>query len=60
MDAKFGQLKYESQGELFSAPGDAQKSTNKTSINTFEVNLMIQFSVQSQVYHDLHQRMYHL
>ena len=42
INAKSSQLKNESKSELFSAPGDAQENTYETTINTFEVRLMIQ------------------
>ena len=45
MDAKSGQLKNESKSEIFSALGDAQESTNGTTINTFDMRLIIQFRV---------------
>ena len=45
MDEKFAQLKNESKIELFSAPADAQESENGTTLNAFEVRLMIQFRV---------------
>ena len=32
-DTKSSQLKSESKGELFSAPGDAQENSNGTTIN---------------------------
>ena len=40
VDAKSGQLKSESRSELFSGPGDAQESANRTTINAFEVHLL--------------------
>ena len=45
MDAKSGQLKNESKSETFSALGDAQESANGTTINTFDMRLIIQFRV---------------
>ena len=45
MDAKSGQLKNESKSEIFSALGDAQESGNGTTINTFDMRLIIQFRV---------------
>ena len=45
MDPKSGLLKNESKNELFSTPGDAQESANGTTINAFDVRLMIQFRV---------------
>ena len=43
--AKYGQLKNESNCQCFSATGGAQESANKTTLNTFEVHLMIQYMV---------------
>ena len=43
MYAKSAQLKNESKGELFSAPVDGQESAKRTTINAFEVRLMVQF-----------------
>ena len=31
--------------KIFSAPGDAQESANRTTINVFDVRLMVKFSV---------------
>ena len=45
MDAKSGQLKTEKNIELFSAPGDVQESANRTTVNAFQVRLMIQLRV---------------
>ena len=45
MDAKSGQLKNESKSGIFSAPGDAKESANGTTINVFDVPLMVQFRV---------------
>ena len=45
MHAKLGQLKNESKTKIFCEPGDAQQSSNGTTINTFDVGLMIQFRV---------------
>ena len=41
MDAKSSQLKNESKNEHFNEPGDAQGSANQTTINGFEVRLII-------------------
>ena len=41
MDAKSSQLKDESKSKFFSAPSDAQKNVNETTINAFEMLLMI-------------------
>ena len=51
MDAKSTQLKNESK---CTAPGDAQDSTNGTTINAFEVRLMIQFRVHLIIHLELH------
>ena len=53
-DAKFGQLKNESENELFSAPGNAQEYQNGTAINAFEFCLMIQFRVHLIIHLELH------
>ena len=45
MNEKSGELKDESQSELFSAPGDAQEFGNVKTTNAFEVQLMVQFRV---------------
>ena len=65
MDAKSGQLKNECKGEIqaqwfapgdvhFSAPGDAQESANRTTINVFDVSLMVQFWVHLVIHLELH------
>lgn len=54
MDAKSGQLKNESNSELFSAPADAQESVNGTTAKVFEVLLMRQFSVHLIIQLELH------
>ena len=54
MDAKSGQLKNESKGEIFSVPGDAQESVNGTTINMFDVRLMVQFRVHLMKHMELH------
>ena len=41
MDAKSSQLKDESKSKFFSAPSDAQKNVNETTINAFEMRLMV-------------------
>ena len=41
MNAKSAQFENENKSEHFSAPADAQESTNGTTINAFEVCLMI-------------------
>ena len=53
-NAKSGQLKNESKNELFSAPGDAQESENGTTVNAFELRLMIQFRVHLIIHLELH------
>ena len=40
MNAKSAQFENENKSEHFSAPADAQESTNGTTINAFEVRLM--------------------
>ena len=54
MDAKSGQLINESMSETFSAPGDAQKSANITTINASGVRLMVQFRVHLIIQLELH------
>ena len=54
MDAKSGQLKNESESELFIASGDARESANGTTINAFEVHLMVQFRVHLILHLQLH------
>ena len=54
MDAKSGQLKNESKSEIFSAPGDAQESANGTTINMFDVRLMVQFRMHLIIHTELH------
>ena len=44
-NANFGQIKDGSWSELFSAPVDAQGSTNEEMINVLEVRLIIQYMV---------------
>ena len=52
MDAKSGQLKNESESEMFRAPGDAQEIASGTMmfdvclmVNALDVCLMVQFRV---------------
>ena len=45
MDAKSGHLKSEGKSDIFSAPGDAQESANGTTINAFDVRLIVQIRV---------------
>ena len=54
MDAKSGQLKNESKSEFFRAPGDAQESANGTTINMFDVRLMVQFRMHLIIHTELH------
>ena len=44
MDAKYRQLK-KNETKILSAPGDVQESPNGTTINVFDVRLMVQFRV---------------
>ena len=59
MDVKSGQLKDESKSELFSAPGYAQRSPTRATINALEVPLMVQFRVQPIIHLELHPRVQH-
>ena len=54
MDTKSGQLKSESKNEIFSAPGDAQESATRATINAFDVCLMVQFGVHLVIRLELH------
>ena len=54
MDAKSDQLKNQSKGELFSAPDDVQESAHGTTINAFDVCLMIQYRVRLMIHLNLH------
>ena len=54
MDAKTDLLNNESKSKLFSAPGDARESANRTTINVFEVRLMVLFRVHMTVLLELH------
>ena len=58
MDAKSGQLKNESKSEIFSAPGDAQESANGTTINMFDVRLMVQFRIHLIIHTELHLKLH--
>ena len=58
MDAKSGQLKNESKSEIFSAPGDAQESANGTTINMFDVRLMVQFRMHLIIHTELHLKLH--
>ena len=54
MVAKSRQLKNESKREIFSAPGDAKQSAKGTTINVFDVSLMVQFRVHLIIHLELH------
>ena len=54
MDEKSVQLKNESKSEIFIAPGDAQESANRITINAFDGPLMVQFSVHLIIHLELH------
>ena len=54
MDAKSVQIKNESETEIFSAPGKAQKFVNGTTISVFDVRLMVQFRVHLIIHLELH------
>ena len=54
MNVKFGQLKNEDKTKIFSAPGDAQESANGTTINVFDVSLMVKFRVHLIIHLELH------
>ena len=54
MDATSDQLKNENKSELFSALVDAQESANGTTINSFEVCLIVQFRVHLIIHLELH------
>ena len=54
MNTKSGQLKNEGKSEIFSAPGDTQASANGTTINAFDVHLLVQFSVHVITHLELH------
>ena len=56
--AKYGQLKNESNSEISSAPGDAQKSANRTTINMFDVRLMVQFRAYLIIDLEVHFKIY--
>ena len=58
MDAKSGQLKNESKSKIFSAPGDAQESANGTTINMFDVRLMVQFRIHLIIHTELHLKLH--
>ena len=52
-DGKLGQLKNESKTEMFSIPGDAQESASGTTINVFDVSLMVQFRLHMIIHLEL-------
>ena len=54
MDAKSVQIKNESETEIFSAPGKAQKFVSGTTISVFDVRLMVQFRVHLIIHLELH------
>ena len=54
MDAKSVQIKNESETEIFSAPGEAQKFVSGTTISVFDVRLMVQFRVHLIIHLELH------
>ena len=58
MNVNLGQIKNESQSEIFSALGDAQESANGTTINVFEVSLMTQYAVHLIIHMELHLKMH--
>ena len=58
MDAKSGLLKNESKSEIFSSPGDTQQSPNGTTINVFDVHLMVQFRVHVIIHLEVHFKIY--
>ena len=55
---KSGQLKNESKSELFTVPSNAQGNTNRATINSFDVNLMVQFSMHLVIHLELHFTIY--
>ena len=57
-DAKFDQLKNESETKIFCKTGDAQESANGTMINVFDVRLMVQFRVHLIIHLQLHFKMH--
>ena len=54
MNPKSGQLKNEIKSENFSAPGEPQESVNRTTINVFDVRLMVKFRVHLIIHLELH------
>ena len=54
MGAKCGRLKNQSKSEIFRAPGDAQDGANGTTINAFNVCLMVQIRVHLIIHLQLH------
>ena len=57
MNEKSCQLKTESMSEIFSATSDTQESVNGTTINTFDVHLMVQFRVHLIIHLELQLKM---
>lgn len=53
-NAKAGPLNLEGKGALFSAPYDAQKSADRTTINVFEVRLMVPLRVHLRMHLEVH------
>ena len=53
---KYGQLKNNS--EISSAPGDAQKSANRTTINMFDVRSMVKFRAYLIIDLEVHFKIY--
>ena len=51
MNGKSGQLKNESKSDDFRASDDAQESANGTTINVFDVRLMVQCRVHLIIRH---------
>ena len=54
MDTKSGQSKNESKREVSSAPDDVQESANGTTINAFDVPLMVEFRVHLTIHLEFH------
>ena len=54
MDAKSGQLSNESRSKVFGAPNNARESAIKTTINAFDVRLMVQFRVHLIIHLEIH------
>ena len=54
MDPKSSQLKNQSRSEIFNVPGNAQEIVNGTTINAFDVRLVVQFRVRLIIHLALH------